>query len=99
MVPRPIPPRLLYFPFTYEYKDSAMVPALLELPGVGNLVADAVDDEIPVRLSSGHSAGEGSRVVAICPQICSSCWQGLAASGDGPDLVAARRCRTRQGAA
>ena len=29
MVPRPIPPRLLYFPFTYEYKDSAMVPALL----------------------------------------------------------------------
>ena len=69
------------------------------LPGVGNLVADAVDDEIPVRLSSGHSAGEGSRVVAICPQICSSCWQGLAASGDGPDLVAARRCRTRQGAA
>jgi hypothetical protein len=30
MVPRPIPPRLLYFPFTYEYKDSAMVPALLD---------------------------------------------------------------------
>ena len=29
MVPRPIPPRLLYFPFTYEYKDSAMVPTLL----------------------------------------------------------------------
>ena len=29
MVPRPVPPRLLYFPFTYEYKDSAMVPALL----------------------------------------------------------------------
>ena len=26
---RPIPPRLLYFPFTYEYKDSAMVPTLL----------------------------------------------------------------------
>ena len=29
MVPRPVPPRLLYFPFTYEYKDSAMVPTLL----------------------------------------------------------------------
>ena len=29
IVPQPIPPRLLYFPFTYEYKDSAMVPALL----------------------------------------------------------------------
>ena len=31
MVPRPVPPRLLYFPFTYEYKDAAMVPALLDL--------------------------------------------------------------------